>query len=81
MKPYIEQDFLEPITNDNKAIQYFIVDNDAFDLKTWLMKPIPEGNSALQKNSQLTHLLSQVSSREFIQTSLEMPAQDRGNTT
>lgn len=43
-KHYIEADMLrwpgpEPMTNDTEPMPYFLVGDDAFALKTWMMKP------------------------------------------
>jgi len=31
----------EPLPGDDKPMPYFLVGDDAFALKTWLMKPLP----------------------------------------
>ncbi|XP_060065165.1 putative nuclease HARBI1 [Ylistrum balloti] len=37
----------EPLPNDDRLMPYFVVGDDAFALKTWMMKPMPHRNMSL----------------------------------
>jgi len=39
----------EPLPNDVKCMPYYIVGDDAFPLKTWLMKPVPNRNLTVEQ--------------------------------
>ena len=39
----------DPLPNDDKPMPYFIVGDDAFPLKTWLMKPLPHRNMTVDE--------------------------------
>ena len=39
----------DPLPNDDKAMPYFTVGDDAFPLKTWLIKPLPHRNMTIEE--------------------------------
>ncbi|XP_071499235.1 putative nuclease HARBI1 [Diadema antillarum] len=39
----------DPLPHDDRPMPYFIVADDAFALKTWLMKPLPQRNMSVEE--------------------------------
>ena len=39
----------DPLPNDDKPMPYFIVGDDAFPLKIWLIKPLPHRNITVEE--------------------------------
>ena len=59
----------DPLPNDDKDFPYYIAGDEAFPLRSWLMKPIPKRNfTRKQKNLQLQTVQRQKDCRECVWT-------------